>query len=244
MTDSLNKKEDTNSTNGVSESSETKTSPLEEIVQEKDYPNEVQKQMEEIVQEKDYPNEVQKKLEEKTRYEVVFFIRYYPSCRPSMEEIMDYFNYYGKVHHVTCPNGKDYAFVFMSSLYTNVEHRRTRTTISQIINEMPTEREKRFHITVASSFRRNHRNQNEKTLVRYGHFHPERSYKRQLQYKKYPPNNLPHRWVRTPYVSHDKDNEHRWVRTPYVSHDKDNEQMWVRKRRGTYNPKNFVNIKE
>lgn len=88
---------------------------------------------------------------EKPNYEVVFFARYRHNPRPSAEEITSLFNNYGQVHHVNCPEGKNYAFIFMTSLSTTVEHRRTRTTIGQIIHDMTPET--RFHITVASSFR-------------------------------------------------------------------------------------------
>ena len=97
-------------------------------------------------------NVVNKEMDRKTpRYEVVFFVRYHSSARPSCEEITNYFNKYGTVDHVNSPENRNYAFVFMASLNTAVEHRRTRTSISQIINEMTPEN--RFHITVASSNR-------------------------------------------------------------------------------------------
>lgn len=86
----------------------------------------------------------------KIKYQVVFFLKY-SSVRPPMDDIITFFNNYGEVHHVNCPENKNIAFVFMTSLSTPVEHRRTRTTISQIIKDMPTEN--RFHITVASSNR-------------------------------------------------------------------------------------------
>jgi hypothetical protein len=88
---------------------------------------------------------------EKVNYDVVFFVRYNYSDRPSAEDITSLFNNYGVVHHVNCPEGRKYAFVFMSSLSTTAEHRRTRTTISQIIQDM--DPQARFHITVASSNR-------------------------------------------------------------------------------------------
>jgi len=88
---------------------------------------------------------------EKVNYEVVFFIRYNYAPRPSVDEITNLFNKYGVVHHVNCPENKNFAFVFMSSLSTMVEHRRTRTTIRQIIDDMTPETH--FHITVASSNR-------------------------------------------------------------------------------------------
>lgn len=102
----------------------------------------------------DIPELVQEKNnheQDKSNYEVVFFARYNNYPRPSVEEITKYFNKYGKVDHVNCPEGRNYAFVFISELSTPVEHRRTRTTISQIINDMTPEN--RFHITVASSNR-------------------------------------------------------------------------------------------
>lgn len=88
---------------------------------------------------------------QKPNYEVVFFVRYnVPNVpRPSDEQIKTFFNKYGVVHHVKCPENRNFAFVYMTSLNTSAEHRRTRATISQIIHEMTPEN--RFHITVASS---------------------------------------------------------------------------------------------
>ena len=88
---------------------------------------------------------------EKMNFEVVFFARYNTNPRPNSEDIVNLFNKYGTVHHVNCPEGRNYAFIFMSSLNTTAEQRRTRTTISQIIRDMTPEN--RFHITVASSNR-------------------------------------------------------------------------------------------
>lgn len=93
---------------------------------------------------------------DRVRFEVVFFIKYYSTDRPTVEDITQYFNNYGVVHNVRCPDGTNYAFVYMSSLNTTVDHRRTRTTIGQIIREMPPDF--RFHITVASSKHGNNRN--------------------------------------------------------------------------------------
>lgn len=86
-----------------------------------------------------------------TKYEVVFFVRYHSCPRPCADDIKSYFSNYGTVDRVNCPDNRNYAFVFMTSLNTSAEHRRTRTTITQIINEMTPET--RFHITVASSNR-------------------------------------------------------------------------------------------
>ncbi len=87
---------------------------------------------------------------ERINYEVVFFARY-NNGRPSTDEITKFFNNYGVVHHVNCPEGRNNAFIFMSTLSTTVLHRRTRTTINQIRNDMTPENN--FHITVASSNR-------------------------------------------------------------------------------------------
>ena len=87
----------------------------------------------------------------KVNYEVVFFVRYTNSPRPSAEELTNLFNTYGRVHHVNSPEDKNFAFVFMTSLSTTLEHRRTRSTISQIIQDMPMD--KKFYITVAGSNR-------------------------------------------------------------------------------------------
>lgn len=95
---------------------------------------------------------------ERPSYEVVFFARYYESYpRPSEEEITKFFNNYGTVHHVKCPDDKEYAFVFMTSLSTTEEHRRTRATITQIIKDMTPET--KFRVTVASSNRPRYNNQ-------------------------------------------------------------------------------------
>ncbi|AYV85079.1 MAG: putative low complexity protein [Satyrvirus sp.] len=94
---------------------------------------------------------LQETKQEKENFEVVFFIRYNTNPRPSEEEITKFFNNYGAVHHVKCPENKNYAYVFMSSLSTSAEHRRTRTSIGEIIKDMTPEN--KFHITVARSNR-------------------------------------------------------------------------------------------
>ncbi|MEM0354029.1 MAG: hypothetical protein QXW79_00470 [Thermoplasmata archaeon] len=102
-------------------------------------------------------------------YEVVFFVRYQTE-RPLAEDIVKYFSKYGEVHHIKCPEGRNYAFVFMTSLNTTAERRRTRTTISQIIEDMTPEN--RFYITVAS--------------LRYPRMNGNlRGYRRRYQYKRY-----------------------------------------------------------
>lgn len=90
--------------------------------------------------------------EQRIKFEVVFFVRYNRGYqRPSVEDIKSYFSNYGTVHHINCPENKNFAFVFMESLLTEVKFRRTRTTISQIIREM--DPECKFFITVANSNR-------------------------------------------------------------------------------------------
>ena len=89
--------------------------------------------------------------EPRSVYEVVFFAKYKNSPRPNNEELISYFSTYGVVHHVVCPENAIFAFVFMTSLSTEEEHRRTRFTIGQIIRDM--DPNCRFHITVASSNR-------------------------------------------------------------------------------------------
>ncbi|AVL94919.1 hypothetical protein ma533 [Moumouvirus australiensis] len=88
---------------------------------------------------------------ERPNYEVVFFARYNKDKRPPSEDITNFFNKYGVVHHVKCPEARNCAFIFMTSLNTTAEHRRTRTTISQIIHDMTPENQ--FHITVADGRR-------------------------------------------------------------------------------------------
>lgn len=86
-------------------------------------------------------------------YEVVFFVRYPHGLRPTADKIISTFSNYGTVDHIKDPENRDFVYVFMSSLSTTAEHRRTRTTISEIIKNMPTEKENKFYITVASSNR-------------------------------------------------------------------------------------------
>lgn len=88
----------------------------------------------------------------RTSYEVVFFAKYNKNPRPTLEQMTNFFNGYGTVHHINYPTDRNYAFIFMTKLSTNAEHRRTRTTIGQIIHDMTPETQ--FRITVASSNRR------------------------------------------------------------------------------------------
>lgn len=116
---------------------------------------------------------------ERPNYEVVFFARYNTNLRPSVEEITKFFNNYGTVHHVNCPEGRNYAFVFMTSLNTNAEHRRTRSTISQIIQDMTPET--RFHLTVASSNRGTHH----RLAVRHNNYHYRHQMFRPRRYRNF-----------------------------------------------------------
>ena len=102
--------------------------------------------------------EVREPPSDKSNFAVVFFARYYLSTRPSNEEIVNFFNKYGVVHHINAPVSRNFAFIFMISLNTQVTQRRTRTTISQIIHDMTPEN--KFHITVASSNRNGYQQRN------------------------------------------------------------------------------------
>ena len=94
------------------------------------------------------------KLNQRNRYEVVFYVRY-DNGRPSAEDISNFFSTYGVVDHVVCPQNRNCAFVHMIYLATTVERRRTRTTISQIINDVAKlPPGNHFHISVARSRRR------------------------------------------------------------------------------------------
>lgn len=144
---------------------------------------------------------------EKVNYEVVFFARYKHNPRPSNEDIIKFFNNYGVVHHVNCPDRRNYAFVFMNSLSTPVEHRRTRTTISQIIQDMNPEN--RFHISVANSNRGNQFND-------------------QRQYRNYART----QWTYVPenkFNTYDNNNRQRNIRYsnkhPYIRNNDNNEQQ-------------------
>lgn len=96
-------------------------------------------------------NKTANQKSQKPTYEVVFFVRYHTIPRPSPEELETYFSKYGDVHHVNCPENKNFAFIFMTRLNTTEEYCRTRTTIEQIKKDMVPE--SRFYITVASSNR-------------------------------------------------------------------------------------------
>jgi len=98
---------------------------------------------------------------ERIKYEVVLYAAYnnesYP--RPSEEDIEKFFNKYGKVDHIVCPEDKNCAFIFMESLNTDAEFKRTRTVINEIIKNMTTE--ENFYITVARSKRSNYHRRGE-----------------------------------------------------------------------------------
>lgn len=90
----------------------------------------------------------------KQHFEVVFYTKFGllngPS-RPTPEQLTDYFNKYGEVHHVKCPDDRQIAFVFMTSLNTNATQYRVRVTKEQIIKDMTPET--KFYINVANSRR-------------------------------------------------------------------------------------------
>lgn len=87
----------------------------------------------------------------KSKYEVVFYVRYNytESGRPLENDIIDKFNKYGVVDHIKCLKDTDYAFIFMKKLNTLALHRRTRTVIDMIKNDMTTK--DCFYIDVARS---------------------------------------------------------------------------------------------
>lgn len=128
-------------------------------------------------------NQDQTSVSQRPSYEVVFFVKYKNSPRPSEEDICNYFNTYGSVHHVVCPTDRNFAFVFMTQLATDIEHRRTRTIISQIITEM--DPNNRFHITVASSRRPRNRTNYQQRGRGFRNRWPRRIY----QERKYYSNN-------------------------------------------------------
>jgi ribosomal protein S6 len=95
-------------------------------------------------------NEENNSHNEQKDYEVVFFVRYNEDrhmARPSLEDMTSTFNKYGEVDHINYPENRNFAFVFMKKLNTTATYRRTRTAITQIINDMTPET--RFFITVA-----------------------------------------------------------------------------------------------
>ena len=149
---------------------------------------------------------------ERPDYEVVFFARYGSNPRPPIEKITDFFNKYGVVHHVNCPEGRNYAFVFMSSLNTTAEHRRTRTTISQIIKDMTPET--RFHLTVASS-------------NRTPQFFPTRRYN---YYRGYQPRQY-YNYGRSELQQYNNDQPH--VRQPRYAVRQENRRPYVRNSEGS-----------
>lgn len=127
--------------------SEISSTDSNNVAQEKEMSSETNMSAEQVGMDGTEPNTTPSR----PTYEVVFFVRYSICPRPLVDELYKYFGKYGDVHHVNCPENKNYAFIFMTKLATTVEHRRTRTTISQIIQDMTPEN--RFHITVASSNR-------------------------------------------------------------------------------------------
>lgn len=124
----------------------------------------------------------------RNNYEVVFYIKYRKNPMPSLSELVLLFEKYGSVHHITHFNDRNYAFVFMSSLKTDVQYRRTRTTIGQIIRDMTPETH--FHISVANSNGLNNKsnsyrsNQNN-TSYRHNRTHKPSRYNEQYRRDRY-----------------------------------------------------------
>lgn len=91
------------------------------------------------------------------KYEVVFFAKYKYNCRPTDQEIVNYFNHYGDVDHVKCPQDRNFAFIFMTTLNCETNQYRIKSTITRIINEMP--EDFKFYVNVATSNRPPSQNQ-------------------------------------------------------------------------------------
>ena len=150
---------------------------------------------------------------DRNTYEVVFFIKYHiPNIpRPSKEDAETFFNNYGVVHHINYPQNRNFMFVFMTSLNTPVEHRRTRTTISQIIRDMTPEN--KFHITVANSnrgrFRNNYRGQN-----MYNMDYRPRVDTRHLN--QLDPNDQLQRQNRRPFTEQENNQNRRFYKKPFM----------------------------
>lgn len=127
----------------------------------------------------------------RTSYEVVFFAKYNKNPRPTLEQMTQFFDKYGTVHHINYPMDRNYAFIFMSKLSTDVEHRRTRTTIGQIIHDMTPETQ--FHVTVASSNRRPNATYTRRNIGprrEYSNMHRNFSNNGPIKYNSYKRNNL------------------------------------------------------
>ena len=150
---------------------------------------------------------------DRNTYEVVFFIKYHiPNIpRPSKEDAETFFNNYGVVHHINYPQNRNFMFVFMTSLNTPVEHRRTRTTISQIIRDMTPEN--KFHITVANSNRGGYRN-NYRRQNMYNMDYRPRVDTRQLN--QYDPNDQVQRQNRRPFTEQENNQNRRFYKRPFI----------------------------
>lgn len=91
------------------------------------------------------------------KFEVVFYVKF-RNNRPPEDEIIEYFNTYGVVDHINCPENSNNTFIFMKTLSTTATTKRTYHTIKRIIDEM--DLHNRFYISVASSNRNKNQNQN------------------------------------------------------------------------------------
>ena len=104
------------------------------------------------------------------KFAVVFYVNYIVG-RPLESAIVKYFNDYGEVSHVKCPENCEYAFVYMLSLKTDAPTKRTRTIIHNIKNDMKATN--RFIINVANS---KNRNNNYDTYPRYNNMNRQNNY--------------------------------------------------------------------
>lgn len=86
------------------------------------------------------------------KYELVLFAKYGfkdIQQRPSEEDITVFFNNYGVVSHVSCPENKQFAIVYMTSINTKAVHQKAFAVIGDIINSMT--EENKFHISIANA---------------------------------------------------------------------------------------------
>uniref|UniRef100_A0A6C0C8P3 RRM domain-containing protein n=1 Tax=viral metagenome TaxID=1070528 RepID=A0A6C0C8P3_9ZZZZ len=93
-------------------------------------------------------------VEYKRKYEAVFFAKYGfndMQPRPALDDITKLFSNYGVIDHITYPENKQFAIIFMTSLVTKAVHQKTNAVIGDIINDMTMEN--RFHVSIANSNR-------------------------------------------------------------------------------------------
>ena len=103
----------------------------------------------------DAPSIIEEPRERK--YELVLFAKYGfkdIQKRPSEEDIIAFFNNYGVVSHVSCPENKQFAIVYMTSIKTSAVHQKAFAVIGDIVNSMT--EENKFHISIANARHGNH----------------------------------------------------------------------------------------